>query len=97
MSRRLPLWSREAAATGKAAESTLKSYGTWVRKLVTFLGHDDAARVTPENVVAFKDARLDEINPRNGKPVKGHYREATKRRSLAQSLQLNRSSAATML
>jgi hypothetical protein len=62
-------WGKEAAGAGKAAGSTLKAYGHSVRKLVAFLGHDDAARVTPENVVALKDALLAELNPRNGKPV----------------------------
>ena len=37
--------------------------------LVTFLGHDDAKRVTPEDVVRFKDHRLASINPRTGKPI----------------------------
>lgn len=65
----LAAWGKEASAAGKAAEGTLRAYGHSIRNLVKFLGHDDARRVTPENVVAFKDARLKEINPRNGKPV----------------------------
>src|SRR6266404_2088104 len=56
-------WSREARAAGKASVSTADGYSRSIRVLVKFLGHDDPARVTPENVVAFKDARLAEINP----------------------------------
>ena len=37
--------------------------------LVAFLGHDDAKRVTPEDVVRFKDHRLASVNPRTGKPI----------------------------
>jgi integrase len=62
-------WAKEATAAGKASVSTLRAYDHSIRKLVEFLGHDDAARVTPENVVAFKDARLAQINPRTGKPI----------------------------
>jgi site-specific recombinase XerD len=40
-----------------------------VKQFVAFLKHDDAGRVTPEDVVAFKDARLAEISPRNGKAI----------------------------
>jgi integrase len=62
-------WAKEATATGKASVSALRAYDHSIRKLVEFLGHDAAARVTPENVVAFKDARLGEINLRTGRPI----------------------------
>ncbi len=62
-------WSKEASAAGKASLTTLESYSRSVRKLIAFLGHDEAHKITPENVVEFKDARLAEINPRTGKPV----------------------------
>lgn len=62
-------WGKVAVAAGKASESTLEAYGHSVRKLTAFLGHDDATRVTPEDIVAFKDARLVEINSRTRKPI----------------------------
>jgi integrase len=61
-------WWREAKAVGRSA-STHQSYSTTVAKLVTFLGHDDARRVTPEDVVRFKDHRLSEVSPKTGKPA----------------------------
>jgi len=36
---------------------------------VRYLGHDDASRVTRENVVGFKDHRLSSVNPRNGRRI----------------------------
>ncbi|MCC5977556.1 MAG: tyrosine-type recombinase/integrase [Salinarimonas sp.] len=61
-------WWREAQLTGRSA-STYQSYSATISKFVAFLGHDDATRVTPDDVVRFKDHRLAEINPRSGKPV----------------------------
>ena len=58
----------EAKATGRKP-STHESYRNTVAGLVAFLGHDDAKRVTPEDVVRFKDHRLASINPRTGKPI----------------------------
>lgn len=37
--------------------------------LVAYLGHDDAARLTPENVVGFKDHRLSSTHPKTKKPI----------------------------
>ena len=62
-------WKVEASGAGKAAHGTVDGYSRSIRKFVAFLKHDDADRVTPEDVVRFKDARLAEINPRTGKPV----------------------------
>lgn len=64
----LERWWIEAKATGKAP-STYQSYSGTVAKFIAFVGHQDARRVTPETVVAFKDHRLAQINPRTGKPV----------------------------
>jgi integrase len=61
-------WWREAKATGRKP-STYESYSNTTSGLVAFLGHDDAKRVTPEDVVRFKDHRLSSINPRTGKPI----------------------------
>jgi integrase len=61
-------WWTEAKATGRKP-STHESYRNTVAGFVAFLGHDDAKRVTPEDVVRFKDHRLASINPRTGKPI----------------------------
>lgn len=55
-------WWREAKATGRST-STHQSYSTTVGKLAKFLGHNDPRRVTPEDIVRFKDHRLFEVNP----------------------------------
>jgi hypothetical protein len=56
-------WWREAKAAGRKL-STFESYRNTVTGLVAFLGHDDAARVTPEDVIRFKDHRLASVHPR---------------------------------
>jgi integrase len=61
-------WWREAQATGRKP-ATYESYSHTTAGLVAFLGHDDAKRVTPEDVVRFKDHRLSSINPRTGKLI----------------------------
>ncbi|MBL8590734.1 MAG: phage integrase N-terminal SAM-like domain-containing protein [Methylobacteriaceae bacterium] len=58
-----------AAKAAKRKESTIQSYRATIAKFVAFIGHDDAARVTTQNVIDFRDARLREsIAP---KTVKG--------------------------
>ncbi len=47
-------WQREAVRK----PSTVESYGATIAKFAAFIGHDDAARVTTEDVIAFKDHRL---------------------------------------
>lgn len=61
-------WWTEAKATGRKP-STYESYRNTMLRLIKHLGHENASRVTPEDVISFKDARLAEINPRNGKPI----------------------------
>jgi integrase len=61
-------WWREAQATGRK-RSTYESYRNSMAALVAFLKHDDASRVTPEDLIRFKDYRLASINPRTGKPI----------------------------
>lgn len=61
-------WWQEAKATGITI-STHESYRNTMAKLVAFLGHDDARRVTSKDIIRFKDKRLAEINPRTGKPI----------------------------
>ena len=60
-------WWSEAKAGGRKA-STYESYRNTVKRFAAFLGHDEAARVTPDDVLRFKDARLKEVMP-NGKTV----------------------------
>jgi len=59
-------WWRESRATG-IARSTYVNYGGAVRKLVEFLGHDDAHRVTGADIVRFKDHRLTQVSARTVK------------------------------
>ena len=59
-------WWAKAKARGKTA-STFASYSHTIRQFVALLGHDDALRVTPRDVVAFRDFRLAQINPRSGR------------------------------
>jgi integrase len=61
-------WWQEAQATGRKP-STHESYSRTVATLVQFLGHDDASRVTKNDVVRFKDHRLASVNPRNGRRI----------------------------
>ncbi len=49
--------------------STYESYRSSIEKLIRHVEHDDAARLTPSNIVEFKDARLREVNPRTGKAI----------------------------
>ncbi|CDN57054.1 Phage integrase family recombinase (plasmid) [Neorhizobium galegae bv. officinalis bv. officinalis str. HAMBI 1141] len=61
-------WWSEAKVLGKSS-STYESYKNSFTLLSRFLGHDDAKRVSPENIVDFKDHRLTSVNPRTGKPA----------------------------
>jgi hypothetical protein len=56
-------WWREAQAAGRKP-STYESYSNSMASLVSFLGHEDALRVTPEDILRFKDHRLATVNPR---------------------------------
>ncbi len=61
-------WWVEAQARNLTL-STYESYAATAKKLAAFLEHEDAAKVTPDDVVRFKDHRLASINPRNGKLI----------------------------
>jgi integrase len=61
-------WWAERKAAG-LKPSTHESYRQSMAALVAFLKHDDASRVTTDDVIAFKDHRLRAINPRTGKPI----------------------------
>jgi len=67
LSRLYDLWKQEELE--HLSESTFEAYERTIRYFKKFLGHDDASRITPEDVVAFKDHRLQLINPRTGKTV----------------------------
>ena len=51
------MWWVEAKAMGRKP-STYQSYNNTMTKFVACIGHDNASRVTPEDVIRFKDARL---------------------------------------
>lgn len=61
-------WWTEAKALG-TKPSTFDAYGSAIKKLITFLGHDDATLVSTMDVVKFKDHRLASTNPRTGKSI----------------------------
>src|SRR5262249_5803646 len=50
-------WWAEAKATGRT-HSTRDAYKGAIDRLVKYLGHDDAGRVTEADMIGFKDARL---------------------------------------
>ena len=52
-------WWTEAKAGGRTA-STHDSYGRTMRQFAAFLGHDDASRITADDVIRFKDHRIAE-------------------------------------
>lgn len=57
------LWWEEAEATGSKV-STQEAYKIAMNLFVEFLGHDDASRVTRQDVINFKDHRLKSVNTR---------------------------------
>jgi integrase len=59
-------WWQEAKAAGRKP-STHESYEKTIRYLIAFLKHDDATRVTREDIVAFKDYRLRTPHRQTGK------------------------------
>ncbi len=61
-------WWEQARAEG-VRESTHVNYKGTVESFVKYLGHDDASKIAPEHIVGFKDHRLKQINPRNGKTI----------------------------
>ena len=47
--------------------STHDNYRNTINQLIAFLGHDDAAKVTPHDVVRFKDHRLSTVSAKTVK------------------------------
>ncbi|QIO30759.1 DUF6538 domain-containing protein [Bradyrhizobium sp. 1(2017)] len=50
-------WAKEARLANRT-EKTIEEYGSLLRRFVDFLGHDDAASLTPEDFIRWKDRRL---------------------------------------
>ena len=50
-------WWKEARASNRTI-STHDSYARTIRQLIGFLGHDDASRITADDVIRFKDHRV---------------------------------------
>lgn len=60
-------WWKEAKRAGRK-QSTYESYRNSMARLVAFLKHDTASRVTPEDIVRFKDYRLQsDVSPKTVK------------------------------
>jgi integrase len=59
-------WWSEAQRAGRSPR-TYDAYRTVVTKLVAFLGHDNAAGITPEDIIRFKDHRLTEASAKTVK------------------------------
>jgi integrase len=50
-------WEREARLANRT-EKTLDEYRSLLQRFLDFVGHDDALRLTPDDVIRWKDARL---------------------------------------
>lgn len=59
-------WSREKKPTPK----TLYSWQLVVSQLAKFLGHDDAKKVTPDDMVAWKNALMSQLSPKTIRDAK---------------------------
>lgn len=60
-------WELESRAAG-VTEKTIGEYKSVLTRFAAFVGHDDATRITPHDVVAWKDKRL--VDGRSPKTVK---------------------------
>ena len=59
-------WSREK----KPSPKTLYSWQLVVSQLAKFLGHDDAKKVTPDDMVAWKNALMSQLSPKTIRDAK---------------------------
>jgi integrase len=57
------LWWTEAKALGRS-QSTHDGYKNGIDRLVEFLKHDDASRITPDDAFRFKTYRLETVTPK---------------------------------
>jgi integrase len=62
------LWWTEAKAIGRKP-ATYSNYKRAFEHLARYLGHDDARRVTAEDIVGFKAWRLASVSPQTKKPI----------------------------
>lgn len=69
-------------AERKPADATIKAWKRFIAHLVSFLGHDDAAKVTPDDIIRWKNQLLTEPtkagSPRSAKTVRDTYLGAVK-------------------
>ncbi|WFU45527.1 phage integrase N-terminal SAM-like domain-containing protein (plasmid) [Bradyrhizobium sp. CB82] len=62
-------WELESRAAG-VTDKTISEYKSVLTRFATFVGHDDATRITPHDVVGWKDKRLaDGRSPKTVKDV----------------------------
>jgi len=61
------VWGEAEAVSITSART--ESYRNTMKRLVVFLRHDDASRVTVEDVLASKTTDLAKMNIRTGKPI----------------------------
>jgi integrase len=62
-------WEAEARSAN-LAQMTIDLYTGVFARLGDFLEHDDAARITHEDLIRYKDFRLTKINPKSGRVLK---------------------------
>ncbi|MFK4502878.1 integrase [Bradyrhizobium japonicum] len=85
----LDLWWAEAKATGRS-QNTYETYKGAIDRLIKHLGHDDANRVTEQDMLAFKDDRLKIVTAKTLKDgdlpgIKSVFSWAVDNRKLASS------------
>ena len=62
-------WWREVNRGGEMSPSTYDGYSRAIRYLAEYLGHDDVSKITPSDIVGYKDKRLSDVNSKTGKPI----------------------------
>ncbi|MFM9862855.1 MAG: site-specific integrase, partial [Micropepsaceae bacterium] len=62
-------WATIAAPAKHVVQRTVEGYRSTFERFVAFLGHDDAGRVTDEDVIRFAESRL--VEGRSAKTVNG--------------------------
>jgi len=85
----LELWWKEAKAIGRS-QQTYDTYKGAIDRLIKHLGHDDAGRVSEQDMLAFKDARLNVVTAKTLKDgdlpgIKSVFSWAVDNRKLARN------------
>jgi len=62
-------WWKEFSRGTRNYTSTYDGYSRAIRYFTDYLGHDDASKVTPLDVVGYKDKRLSDVNPQSGELI----------------------------